>query len=116
MSDELGTLVIVVLKAQNLKDIHSFYKQDVYAQLSLNGKKKSTPVDKKGGQHPLWDAEIRYSISKEGGEKNRVLEVSCWASEPKVDEVLGTGKVDITETLKTGEFDGMYHLCTTPHR
>ncbi len=35
--DELGTLIIVILKARNLIDKHSFYKQDVYAQLIING-------------------------------------------------------------------------------
>jgi len=37
MSKELGTLIVVVLKARNLNDKHSFYKQDVFAQVSLNG-------------------------------------------------------------------------------
>ncbi len=41
--------------------------------------------------------------------KYRKLEVSCYSQEPRplVDELLGTGVVDLTETLKTGEFDGM---------
>lgn len=35
--NELGTLIVVVLKARNLNDKHFLYKQDVFAQLSLNG-------------------------------------------------------------------------------
>jgi hypothetical protein len=35
--NQLGTLIVVVLKARNLNDKHSFYKQDVLAQVSLNG-------------------------------------------------------------------------------
>lgn len=35
---ELGTLVVVILKARNLIDKHSFYKQDVFAQAYLNGR------------------------------------------------------------------------------
>ena len=35
--NELGTLIVVVLKARNLNDNHSFYKQDVFAQVTLNG-------------------------------------------------------------------------------
>lgn len=34
---QLGTLIVVILKARNLIDKHSFYKQDVFAQASLNG-------------------------------------------------------------------------------
>jgi hypothetical protein len=123
---ELGVLVVVILKARNLNDKHSFYKQDAYAQASLNGNVQRTPVDVRGGQHPVWDAEIRFPVMKATGEKQRILEVSCWAKEHKTDDILGTydtilrgdgvclpcfcsigtGKVDITETLKTGEFDG----------
>jgi Ca2+-dependent lipid-binding protein len=51
MSKELGTLVVVVLKAKNLYDKHSFYKQDPFAQISLDGKTHRTEVDIKGGQH-----------------------------------------------------------------
>jgi hypothetical protein len=34
---DLGTLVVVVLKAQNLIDKHSFYKQDAFAEITFNG-------------------------------------------------------------------------------
>jgi len=105
MESHEGTLVIVVLKAKDLIDNHSFYKQDVYASITLNGTTKKTHVDVKGGQHPVWDAEVRIPIKK--GEKD-ILEVKCWSKERKEDECLGTGKIDIGETLKTGEFDGVY--------
>lgn len=45
-------------------------------------------------------------VPKASDGKNRAMEVSCWAKEPREDELLGKGTVDITETLKTGEFDG----------
>ena len=35
--ERIGTLIVVVLKAKNLIDRHSFYKQDVFCQISLNG-------------------------------------------------------------------------------
>jgi Ca2+-dependent lipid-binding protein len=106
MSSELGTLVVVVLKARNLKDKHTLHKQDVFAQVALNGPQKRTAVDIRGGQHPVWDEEIRISVPRDPSEKNRFLEVSCWAKEHKTDDLLGQGKVDITDTLRTGEFDG----------
>ncbi|KAJ7841326.1 hypothetical protein B0H14DRAFT_3694396 [Mycena olivaceomarginata] len=100
MSDELGTLVIVVLKAKDLNDKY-FWKQDVFAQVGLNGETKRTKVDKKGGQHPMWDEEIRLPIMKGSGDKFRKLDVSCWAQEPKKEDNIGQGYVDLTETLKT---------------
>ena len=35
-NSELGTLIVVLLKARNLNDKHSFWKQDVFAQAILN--------------------------------------------------------------------------------
>lgn len=35
-SEQIGTLIVVLLKAKNLNDKH-FRKQDVYAQGTLNG-------------------------------------------------------------------------------
>ncbi|KAJ7056637.1 hypothetical protein C8F01DRAFT_1154390 [Mycena amicta] len=107
--EELGTLVIVVLKAKNLNDKY-FWKQDVFAQVSLNGDKKQTRVDVKGGQNPEWDQEIRFPIYKDTHEKYRKLEVSCWAKEPRKEENIGAGLVDLAETLRTGEFDDWVNL------
>ena len=36
----------------------------------------------------------------------RTLEVSCWSKEPRNDDLVGKGELDISETLQTGEFDG----------
>ncbi|KAF8640239.1 hypothetical protein AX16_010135 [Volvariella volvacea WC 439] len=102
---EIGTLVVVVLKAQNLIDKHSFYKQDVYAKVTLNGKEQKTKVDVKGGQHPVWDEELRFPIFKATGDKYRKLEVSCYSKEHRSDDHLGTGSIDVVDTLKSGEFD-----------
>ena len=114
MSNELGTLVVVVLKARNLLDKHSFYKQDVYAQAIIHGKTKNTSVDVKGGQHPVWDEELRFPIYRSTRPDDRKLEVSCWRKEPRDVELIGTGEVDITETLRTGEFDGVSLLRCQP--
>ncbi|KAI0043241.1 hypothetical protein FA95DRAFT_1524413 [Auriscalpium vulgare] len=102
----LGTLVVVVLKARNLIDNHTFYKQDPYAKLQLSGASKQTEPDLKGGQHPVWDAELRFPISKDASDKkNRILTIQCYSKERKDDQLLGEGQLDIAETLRTGEFD-----------
>ncbi|KAF7375206.1 C2 domain-containing protein [Mycena sanguinolenta] len=104
MAEEVGTLVVVVLKAKDLNDKY-FWKQDVFAQIGLNGENHRTKVDVKGGQHPFWDEEIRIPIIRNTGDKFRKLDVSCWAKEPRKEDKIGQGYVDLTETLKTGEFD-----------
>ena len=112
MSKELGTLVIVVLKGQHLIDNHTFYKQDPYVKLSLSGATKQTPVDPKGGQHPVWDVELRFPISKDPSKSNRTLTISVFSEEKNEDELLGEGTIDITDTLKSGEFDGASHFLS----
>ena len=108
MSKELGTLVVVILKAKNLYDRHTLYKQDPYAKVTLNGKTFKTEVDVKGGQHPEWDAEFRFPVYDSKKDGSRQLEVTCWRAESREDEEIGKGKVDISDTLKTGEFDGEF--------
>jgi len=72
------------------------------------GAQKKTRVDIKGGQHPEWDGEVRFTIMKNAAAKYRMLEVSCYAQEPRSEDLLGKGVVDISETLRTGEFDGTF--------
>ncbi|KAF5367105.1 hypothetical protein D9758_003956 [Tetrapyrgos nigripes] len=111
--EEIGTLIVVVLKARNLRDVH-FYKQDAYARITFNGVTKHTRVEVKGGQHPVWDEEIRFPVMKNSGSKYRTLEASCWAKEHKDEDdvLLGEGKADMTDTLKSGEFDEWIPLST----
>ncbi|KAH8099949.1 C2 domain-containing protein, partial [Cristinia sonorae] len=105
MTNDLGTLVVVVLKARNLPDKHTFYKQDVFGQIQIHDVTKKTAVDIKGGQHPVWDEELRVPVPAKASDVTRTLHVSCWSQESRGPEEIGKGKVDITETLKTGEFD-----------
>lgn len=98
--------MVVVLKARNLNDKHILHKQDVFAQVALVGPPKRTAIDIRGGQHPVWDEEIRLAVPRDASSKTRTLEISCWAKEPRTEDLLGQGKVDIGETLRTGEFDG----------
>ncbi|KAJ2924625.1 hypothetical protein H1R20_g12450, partial [Candolleomyces eurysporus] len=102
---EIGTLIVVVLKARNLNDKHTFRKQDAYAKVALNGTEKKTKVDIKGGQHPVWDDEVRFPVLKTPSGKLRKLEISCWSKEPRDDDLLGKATLDISDTIRTGEFD-----------
>jgi C2 domain len=75
----------------------------------FQGKEQQTKVEVKGGQHPLWDEEFRWPIYESTDKKHRTLEISCFSKEPREDDLLGKGSIDISETLKTGEFDGKPH-------
>ncbi|KAF8522547.1 C2 domain-containing protein [Gautieria morchelliformis] len=108
---KLGTLVVVVLKARNLTDSHTFYKQDPYALVRLGGTEKKTGVDVRGGQHPVWDDELHLPVLEfVRGSDGRTLNVAAYSKEPRVDELIGEGQVDISDTLVNGEFDDWVKL------
>lgn len=79
-----------------------------FGLISLPGTSKSTKVDIKGGQHPLWDDEFRFPVIKHLAPKFRDLKVSCFAKEHRNDDLIGEGTLDITETLRTGKYDGAH--------
>ena len=59
---------------------------------------------------------MHLKVLSQETKENRALKVSCYAKEPKGDELIGAGEVDIKETLKTGEFDGVSaHNLDCPH-
>ena len=66
-------------------------------------------MDARAGQHPVWDEEVRFQIVKSKKPRNRKLEVACYSQEPNPlpDLLLGKAVIDLTEMLKTGEFDGV---------
>ncbi|KAK0546038.1 hypothetical protein OC846_005424 [Tilletia horrida] len=128
-----GTLVCVVLKARNLPNKRSIGKQDPYCVLTLNQEALKTKPDKRGGQHPQWDEQLHFDIYEDLEEllakeelaldaattgsisanssrpkhkpAKKVMKVTCYADDQREPEFIGEGIVDLTETLKSGEFD-----------
>lgn len=130
---DIGTLIVVVLKARNLPNKRQFGKQDPYCVVLLNGETRKTKVIKRGGQHPEWDEEIRFTIYEDsealrgsndgtppplppkagrgprkiqGGKK---MTLACFAAD-KEPELIGETTVDLTEALTKGETDEWFTL------
>ncbi len=97
----------------------------------LNGESRKTKIIKRGGQHPEWDEEIRFTIYEDadalnasddgsppplppkagrgpkkiqGGEK---MALACFAAD-KEPEIIGETIVDLNEVLTKGETDGTF--------
>ncbi|KAI0301772.1 hypothetical protein B0F90DRAFT_1715146 [Multifurca ochricompacta] len=129
----IGTLIVVILKARNLPNKRQFGKQDPYCAVVLNGETRKTKVIKRGGQHPEWDEEIRFTIYEDsnalrassdgtppplppkagrgpkkiqGGEK---MALACFAADKEPD-LIGETIVDLTEVLTRGETDEWFTL------
>lgn len=108
-------------------------KQDPYCAVTLNGEKRRTKAIRKGGQHPEWDEEIRFTIFEDvddvlartaKGDKTpplppskdvkqskqikggKVMKLACYADDPREPELIGECDVDLSEALTKGETDG----------
>lgn len=59
---EIGTLVVIVDRAKNLPNRKTMGKQDPYCAARLGKEAKKTETDKRGGQTPKWDQEMRFTV------------------------------------------------------
>jgi Ca2+-dependent lipid-binding protein len=74
--------------------------------IRLAGAGKTTQIDRKGGQHPVWDEEFRIDVFESQDKDDRILKVNVFSKQRKIDDLIGEGRIDITEALAKGEFDG----------
>ncbi|EIW82210.1 hypothetical protein CONPUDRAFT_103096 [Coniophora puteana RWD-64-598 SS2] len=133
---EIGTLIVVILKARNLVNKRHFGKQDPYCAATLNGDTRRTKAVKRGGQHPEWDEEFRFTIfedvedelartahgsdtppppppkkaSKKKIKGGKTMRLSCYSDEPRDPELIGEALVNLTEVLTRGETDEWFPL------
>ncbi|KAH9938388.1 uncharacterized protein B0H18DRAFT_1091139 [Fomitopsis serialis] len=133
---EVGTLVVVILKAKNLPNKRHIGKQDPYCSVAFNGEKKRTKAIKRGGQHPEWDEEFRYTLHEDPNDLpapphgdgtppppppkktkgppsvkgGRSMLVACYAEDPREPDFIGETNVDLTEVLTKGETDEWFTL------
>jgi neural Wiskott-Aldrich syndrome protein len=116
-------------RQRNLPNKRHLGKQAPYCTVQFNGETRRTKVIKRGGQHPEWDEEIRFTIFEEestpmedgappppppkDGRPQKVkggsfMNLSCFADDPREPDLIGDTKVDLTEVLTTGETDGAH--------
>ncbi|KAF9452035.1 hypothetical protein P691DRAFT_276912 [Macrolepiota fuliginosa MF-IS2] len=132
---EIGTLIVVVLKANHLPNKRHIGKQDPYCLVVVNGEKKRTKAIKRGGQHPEWDEELRFTLleddddlltrtvsgtppplppkDNQGWKRIRggnTMKIACYADDPREPDLIGDAEVDLTEVLTKGETDGSFIL------
>ena len=120
---------------KNLPNKRNIGKQDPYCLVTLNEEKQRTKVDKRGGQHPEWDEELRFTLFEEiedgfgrptdddgsppplppknpkgppsivGG---NLMKIACFADDARDPTQIGETNVDLTEVLTKGETDGAF--------
>ncbi|KAG6890915.1 hypothetical protein C0995_000872 [Termitomyces sp. Mi166 len=131
---EIGTLIVVVLKANHLPNKRHIGKQDPYCLVTHNGEKRRTKAIKRGGQHPEWDEELRFTLYEDqsspaanadstppkpppkdtrGPKKVKggwTMKIACFADDPREPDLIGEADVDLTEVLTKGETDEWFTL------
>ncbi|KAL1723546.1 hypothetical protein EV715DRAFT_269606 [Schizophyllum commune] len=135
---EIGTLIVVILKANHLPNKRHIGKQDPYCVVTVNGEKRRTKAIKRGGQHPEWDEEIRFTLyedtddilqrtaledgtppppppkdNRKGPKKikgGKSMHMACFADDPREPDLIGETNVDLTEVLTKGETDDWFDL------
>lgn len=133
---EIGTLIVVVLKANHLPNKRHIGKQNPYCVVTINGENRRTRAIKRGGQHPEWDEEIRFTLYEDDDclaptsfdaytppplppkERNGAVQIkggtmmkmACYADDLREPDFIGETEVDLTEVLTTGETDEWFTL------
>ncbi|KAK0453150.1 hypothetical protein EV421DRAFT_1897174 [Armillaria borealis] len=136
---EIGTLIVVIVKANHLTNKRHIGKQDPYCSVEFEGRKGRTKTIKRGGQHPEWDEELRFAVfedvedelartadrtpsppAKNGSsplrksttkfKAKKVIKLAVYADDAREPELVGEALVDLTTVLTKGEQDECYTL------
>ncbi|KAL9112208.1 MAG: hypothetical protein Q9187_007815, partial [Circinaria calcarea] len=110
---DIGTLVVIVDRAKNLPNRKTMGKQDPYCAARLGKEAKKTETDKRGGQTPRWDNELRFTVSVFNDDKKTDLIGETWVPLAKV-VVPGGGQNDLWHNLNCkGRYAGEIRIELT---
>ncbi|MCJ1359205.1 MAG: hypothetical protein MMC33_009205 [Icmadophila ericetorum] len=96
---DIGTLVVVVDRARNLPNRKTMGKQDPYCACRLGKEAKKTETDRRGGQTPKWDQELRFTVHD--SPDYHQLKVSCFNDDKKTD-LIGEAWVPLDKVVVPG--------------
>ncbi|KAI0580238.1 C2 domain containing protein [Pyrenophora tritici-repentis] len=95
----IGTLVVIMDRARNLPNKRTMGKQDPYCAARLGKEAKKTRTDKRGGQTPKWDQELRFTVH-DSPDYNR-LKVSVFNDDKKT-ELIGEAYANLQSVITPG--------------
>ncbi|TVY33886.1 Ingression protein [Lachnellula subtilissima] len=96
---EIGTLVIIVDRAKNLPNRKTIGKQDPYCAARLGKEAKKTETDRRGGQTPRWDQELRFTVHDSADYYQ--LKVSVFNDDKKTD-LIGESWINLQDVVVPG--------------
>ncbi|KAI2087785.1 hypothetical protein LOZ36_002617 [Ophidiomyces ophidiicola] len=96
---EIGTLVAIIDRAKNLPNRKTMGKQNPYCACRLAKEAKKTDTDKRGGQTPKWDQELRFTVHQSPDYYQ--LKVSVFNDDKKTD-LIGETWIDLRTVIIAG--------------
>ncbi|KAK5687290.1 hypothetical protein LTS10_001428 [Elasticomyces elasticus] len=96
---EIGTLVLIVDRGKNLPNRRTMGKQNPYCAARLGKEARKTETDKRGGQTPKWDQELRFTVHDSPDYNN--LKISAF-SEDKRTDLIGEAWVNLSDVIVQG--------------
>lgn len=124
---------LTCLTQNHLPNKRHIGKQDPYCVVEVNGEKRRTKAIRRGGQHPEWDEEVRFTLYEDTSDPmgrtansdktppplppkddrepkkikgGKIMKLSCFADDAREPDLIGEADVDLTEVLTKGETDG----------
>ncbi|KAL8689343.1 MAG: hypothetical protein Q9224_004659 [Gallowayella concinna] len=106
---DIGTLVVIVDRAKNLPNRKAMGKQDPYCAARLGKEAKKTETDRRGGQTPRWDQELRFTVHESPDYYQ--LKVSVF-NDDKRTELIGETRIGLEDIIIPGggQNDTWHHL------
>ncbi|KAI7245423.1 hypothetical protein KC365_g487, partial [Hortaea werneckii] len=96
---EIGTLVLICDRARNLPNRRTMGKQSAYCAARLGKEAKKTETDKRGGQTPKWDQELRYTVHD--SPDYYTLKISIFSEDKKTD-LIGEALINLQDVIVPG--------------
>ncbi|KAK5168142.1 uncharacterized protein LTR77_006710 [Saxophila tyrrhenica] len=93
---EIGTLVLIVDRAKNLPNRKTMGKQNPYCAARLGKDARKTETDRRGGQTPRWDQELRFVVHDSPDYYK--LKISIF-SEDKRTDLIGEAWLDLADVI-----------------
>ncbi|KAF2841869.1 hypothetical protein M501DRAFT_1028668 [Patellaria atrata CBS 101060] len=99
---EIGSLILVIYKAKNLRNLKTMGKQNVYCAARLGKEAKKTGIHQRGGQNPQWEQEpksggtptnpLQFTVRDSADYRN--LYLACYKDDRKT-ELIGDATIDL---------------------
>lgn len=98
-----NTLCVIVSRAEGLRNVLLYDKQNPYATVRLQDQEESTKVMVRAGQTPVFDDELWFSLE---AVEETILYVNFYHQDKKESKLICSGEVDFSPALKKSTYTG----------